>query len=40
LLSERIPSGKFIILNPWPLSYAPVIDIADSVSIVQKNISL
>jgi hypothetical protein len=37
---EAIPSGRFKISKPWPLSYASVITITDSISIVQKNLSL
>jgi hypothetical protein len=31
---EPMTSGRLKISNPWPLSYAPVIGIADSISIV------
>jgi hypothetical protein len=37
---ESITSGRLKISKPWPLSYAPVIAITDSISIVQKNLSL
>jgi hypothetical protein len=31
---EPMTSGRLKISNPWPLSYAPVIGIADSISNV------
>jgi hypothetical protein len=34
LLPDPMTSGRLKFSNPWPLSYAPVIDIADSISIV------
>jgi hypothetical protein len=37
VLPELVISGR---LKPWPLSYAPVIAITDSISFVQKNLSL
>jgi hypothetical protein len=37
---ESITSGGFKVSKPRPLSYAPVIAITDSISIVQKYLSL
>jgi hypothetical protein len=37
---ELISSGRPKISKPWPLSFASVIAITDSISIVQKNLSL
>jgi hypothetical protein len=37
---EPLSSGRLKISKPWPLSYASAIAITDSISIVQKNLSL